>query len=147
MKKGDTEYLSNNMHDKSGINKDKIIILNNDNLDNSKLNFLNHSIIKQKPKIISDFSNYKKKGYSSNHNQNNTNRNTHNNNNNSGNGKKNEGEQNIIKNNDTLFKPKRMNTDINFNIKNSFNLKNKIKDSFKLKKLDGDNGNDIIKET
>ncbi len=40
-----------------------------------------------------------------------------------------------------------MNTDITFKIKNSFNLKNKIKDSFKLKKLDGDNGNDIIKET
>ena len=37
-----------------------------------------------------------------------------------------------------------MNTDIFFN-KNNFNMRNKIKDSLKLKKVEGDNGSGIIK--
>ena len=122
--KKDSDSLSNNINDKNGLNKDKIFIINNNdnNDDNSKLNYLNHSIIKPKIQIINNFSNYKKKGYNFNV-------------------KNMESDQNIIKNNDILIKPKRMNTDINCNI----NLKRRIKDSCKLKKLEGDNANDIIK--
>jgi len=126
IKNGDSYLMStNNLNEKSiGLNKEKIIIIN-DNYD-SNLNTLNYSNIKQKPQIINDFSNYKKKG--------NNNKNI-----NSDNGS-------IVKNSDTLFKQKRFDTDINFRIKNNLNVKNKIKDSFKLKKIEGDNGNDIIKE-
>jgi hypothetical protein len=114
---------SNNLHEKSiGLNKEKIIIIN-DNYD-SNLNTLNYSNIKQKPQIINDFSNYKKKM---------------NNNKNIDNG------SSIVKNSEALFKQKRFDSDINFRIKNNLNMKNKIKDSFKLKKTEGDSGNDIIK--
>jgi hypothetical protein len=122
--KKDSDSLSNNINDKNGLNKDKIFVtINNDNnSDNSKINYLNHSIIKPKIQIINNFSNYKKKGYNFN-------------------GKNMESDHNIIKNNEILIRPKRMNTDINCNI----NLKRRIKDSFKLKKLEGDNANDFIK--
>ena len=52
---------------------------------------------------------------------------------------------NIFRNNDEIINPKRMNTDINFTV-NNFNMKYKIKDSFKLKKVEGDNCNDIIND-
>ena len=110
------------MHENNDINKEKIIILNDD-YNNSKLNTLNYSIIRKRPKVINDFSNYKKK--------------------NSNKGEI-ETEINKFKNNDEIIKPKRMNTDIFFN-KNNFNMKNKIKDSLKLKKVEGDNGSGIIK--
>jgi hypothetical protein len=124
IKNGDSYLMSsNNLHEKSiGLNKEKIIIIN-DNYD-SNLNTLNYSNIKQKPQIINDFSNYKKKG---------------NNNKNIDNG------SSIVKNSEALFKQKRFDTDINFRVKNNLNMKNKIKDSFKLKKIEGDSGNDIIK--
>ena len=124
IKNGDSYLMStNNLHEKSiGLNKEKIIIIN-DNFD-SNLNTLNYSNIKQKPQIINDFSNYKKKG---------------NNNKNIDNG------TSIVKNSEALFKQKRFDTDINFRIKNNLNMKNKIKDSFKLKKIEVDSGNDIIK--
>ena len=111
------------MHENNDINKEKIIILNDD-YNNSKLNTLNYSIIRKRPKVINDFSNYKKK------------------NSNKGNKEK---EMNIFRNNDEIIKPKRMNTDINFTV-NNFNMKYKIKDSFKLKKVEGDNCNDIIND-
>ena len=124
IKNGDSYLMSsNNLHEKSiGLNKEKIIIIN-DNYD-TNLNTLNYSNIKQKPQIINDFSNYKKKG---------------NNNKNIDNG------SSIVKNSEALFKQKRFDTDTNFRIKNNLNVKNKIKDSFKLKKIEGDSGNDIIK--
>lgn len=61
IKNGDSYLMSsNNLHEKSiGLNKEKIIIIN-DNYD-SNLNTLNYSNIKQKPQIINDFSNYKKR--------------------------------------------------------------------------------------
>ena len=124
MVKKDSDIISNNIHEKNEINKEKIIIIN-DNYDNSKLNTLNYSNIKQRPQIINDFSNYKKK--------------------NNNKGKNIDNEINIIKNNDEIIKPKRFNTDILLN-KNHFNIKNKIKDSFKIKKVEGDNGNGIIRE-
>ena len=122
IKNGDNYLMSsNNLYEKSlGLNKEKIIIIN-DNYD-LNLNTLNYSNIKQKPQIINDFSNYKKKG-----------------NNNIDNGSI------IIKNSETLFKQKRFDTDINFKSKINLNKKNKFKDSFKLKKIEGDSGNDIIK--
>jgi hypothetical protein len=124
IKNGDSYLMSsNNLHEKSiGLNKEKIIIIN-DNYD-SNLNTLNYSNIKQKPQIINDFSNYKKKM---------------NNNKNIDNG------SSIVKNSEALFKQKRFDSDINFRIKNNLNMKNKIKDSFKQKKTEGDSGNDIIK--
>ena len=123
IKKGDNDLLSSKLHDKTiGLNKEKMIFIN-DNLDNSKLNNLNFSNIKQKPKIINDFSNYKKK-------ENNIDKNIDNGVINS--------TSSIIKNSDMLFKKKKNETDIDFKIKNNFKLKNKIKDSFKLKKIEDD---------
>ena len=121
--KKDFDILSNKMHENNDINKEKIIILNDD-YNNSKLNTLNYSIIRKRPKVINDFSNYKKK--------------------NSNKGKK-EKEMSIFRNNDEIINPKRMNTDINFTV-NNFNMKYKIKDSFKLKKVEGDNCNDITND-
>ena len=120
MIKKDSDIISNNIHEKNELNKEKIII--NDNYKNSKLNTLNYSNLKQRPQIINDFSNYKKKGDI----------------------KNSENELNVKKNKNTVFKRKRQNTDINIS-KNIFNKKNKIRESFKLRKIDGDNGNDIIK--
>ena len=126
----DSDFLSSNIYERSNneINKEKIIIVN-DNYDNSKLNSLNYSIIKQKPQIINDFSNYKRKG------NNKTNKIFDKN-----------IELNILKNMENEFTKKRADTDINDNIKNAFNISFKVKDSFKLKKVEGDLGNDIIKE-
>ena len=121
-KKYDSDILSSNFFDKSnnGINKEKIIIYN-DNCDNSKLNTLNYSINKQRPQIINDFSNYKKKG--------------------------NFKCKFIDKNNETSiertdynFKPKRTITSINNNIRHNLNTK-----MFKVIKVEGDNGSDLIK--
>ena len=64
LKRGDNYQLSSfNTYEKTSNedNKEKENILK-DNNNNSKLNSLNYSITKQKPKIINDFSNYKKKG-------------------------------------------------------------------------------------
>ena len=119
MIKKDSDIISNNIPERNEINKEKIIIINDDNI---KPNTLNCSNIKPKPQIINDFSNYKKKIDFN---------------------KSNEDELNVVKNNDRVCKPKRVNTDINLN-KNNFNIKNKIKDSFKLKNVEGDNGNDVI---
>ena len=123
LKKGDSDIILNNIQEKNDLNNEKIIVIN-ENYENTKLNTLNYSNIKHRPQIINDFSNYKKKG----------------------NIKNNDNELSI-KNNEIRYKQKRMNTDLNVNgNKNNINLKNKIKDSFKLRKAEGDNGNDIIKE-
>ena len=124
MLKKDSDIILNNIQGKNDINKEEKIIIINDNYDSTKLNTLNYSNIKHRPHIINDFSNYKKKGDL----------------------KNNDNELNI-KNNDELIKQKRINTDINLNCnnKNNINIKNKIRDSFKLRKAEGDNGSDIIK--
>ena len=124
MLKKDSDIILNNIQEKNDINKEEKIIIINDNYDSSKLNTLNYSSIKHRPQIINDFSNYKKKG----------------------NLKNNDNELNI-RNNDIIIKQKRINTDINpnSNNKNNIIIKNKIKDSFKLRKAEGDNGSDIIK--
>ena len=119
-KKVDSDIIN----EKSENNKGKILIMN-DNSESIKLNTLNYSSIKHRPQIINDFSNYKKK---INSNKNN-----------------NDIDCNLIKNNEALFKQKRISTDIDLN-KHSINMKNKIRDSFKLRKAEGDYGNDIIKE-
>jgi hypothetical protein len=121
-KKYDSDILSSNIFDKSnnGINKEKIIIYN-DNCDSSKLNTLNYSINKQRPQIINDFSNYKKKGnfkckFIDKNNE------------------------TSIEKNDYNFKPKRTITSINNNIRHNLNTK-----MFKVIKVEGDLGNDLIK--
>lgn len=121
-KKYDSDILSSNIFDKSnnGINKEKIIIYN-DNCDNSKLNTLNYSINKQRPQIINDFSNYKKKG----------------------NFKCkfiDKNSETSIERTDYNFKPKRTITSINNNIRHNLNTK-----MFKVIKVEGDNGSDLIK--
>jgi len=121
-KKYDSDILSSNIFDKSnnGINKEKIIIYN-DNIDNSKLNTLNYSINKQRPQIINDFSNYKKKG----------------------NFKCkfiDKNSETSIERTDYNFKPKRTITSINNNIRHNLNTK-----MFKVIKVEGDNGSDLIK--
>ena len=128
IRKGDSGYLFSNIFEKSNnsINKEKVIIVN-DNPNNSKINTLNYSVVKHKPQIINDFSNYKKKGNINNKcfDQN--------------------IKPNIVRNIDTEYKEKKTDIDINNNIKNNLNLRFKIKDSFQLKKIEGDIGNDIIK--
>ena len=121
-------YFINQTHLKKGDdNKDKIILLN-DSAESKQLNTLNYSIIKQKPQIINDFSNYKRKGNLMNN--------------------CNDSYKNEIngRNINTEYIKKRVNTDISDNIKNNFNIKIKIKDSFKLKRNEGDSGKNIIKE-
>ena len=128
IKKGDSGYLFSNIFEKSNnsINKEKVIIFN-DNPNISKINTLNYSVVKHKPQIINDFSNYKKKGdiinkcFEQNI------------------------KPNIVRNIDTEYKEKKTDIDINNNIKNNLNLRFKIKDSFQLKKTEGDIGNDVIK--
>ncbi len=110
------------INEKTDNNKEKLKIIN-DNSESVKLNTLNYSGIKHRPQIINDFSNYKKKAFFNNNNN----------------------DYNLVKNNETLFKRKRINTDIDLN-KHSINMKNKIRDSFKLKKIEDDYGNDIIKD-
>ena len=121
-KKYDSDILSSNIFDKSnnGINKEKIIIYN-DNCDSSKLNTLNYSINKQRPQIINDFSNYKKKG---NFKCKFIDKNSETN----------------IERTDYNFKPKRTITSINNNIRHNLNTK-----MFKVIKVEGDNGSDLIK--
>ena len=121
-------YFINQTHLKKGDdNKDKIILLN-DSAESKQLNTLNYSIIKQKPQIINDFSNYKRKGNLMNN--------------------CNDSYKNEIngRNINTEYIKKRVNTDISDNVKNNFNIKIKIKDSFKLKRNEGDSGKNIIKE-
>ena len=128
LKKKDSETISTHINEKSnlGINKEKTLFLS-DNLDNSKMNTLNYSIIKQKPQVINDFSNYKKKG----------------NNNHKINEKKNDSIN--VRNSIPEYKMKRAITDINDNFKNNFNIKIKFRDTLKLRKHEGDHGKDIIK--
>ena len=128
-KKLDNDFITSNMNNKSnlGMNKEKIIILNNDNFENFKLNTLNYSIIKHRPQIISDFSNYKKK---ENLKCNLTDK---------------QNVLNIKKNLDFNFKSKRADTDINNNIRNNLNIKIKIKDTFKVRNIEGDTGNDTFR--
>ena len=128
--KKDSDTQISNLHEKNEINKEKIIIINDNYYESTKLNTLNYSNIKHRPQIINDFSNYKKKG-----NSNIINNKEKNNN---------EFINQAIKNNDIISKRKKINSDINHN-KNNIIIKNKIRDSFKLRKVEGDSGNDIIK--
>ena len=118
LKKKESNLISSN-------NYENEFNIQNDNYDNSKLNTINYSIIKQKPQIINDFSNYKKKPSYSNNIINELN------------------EKNTIRNIGNEFKKNK--SDIYDNFKNNFNIRIKIRDSFKIKKVEGDSGNDIIK--
>ena len=131
--KKDSDTQINGVQEKNEINKEKIIIINDNYYEITKLNTLNYSNLKQRPKIINDFSNYKKKGSNNNISITNINK-----------PKNNDNKNQVIKNNEMICKQKRINADINLN-KNNFIIKNKIRDSFKLKKVEGDSGNDIIK--
>ena len=114
-----------NLTKEEEFNKDKIIALN-ESKEQKNLNTLNYSIIKQKPQIINDFSNYKKKGKIINKLKNNF-------------------EDDIIKRNiDNELINKKANTDLNDNIKNNCNIKIKIKDSFKLQENHESLGEDAI---
>jgi hypothetical protein len=120
LKRGDTTLLSSNFKERNkSTNRGKIIV-SNDNNDKSNLNTLNYSLVKNKPQIINDFSNYKKKGDCTMkfHDK--------------------SIEINIEKNNNFNHKIRRqrVETDINnsnYNKKNHINMKRKKRDSLKKK--------------
>jgi hypothetical protein len=128
LKKKDTDMLSSNIHEKSNRAFNRIKAANlNEIYDHTKLNTLNFSIIRQRPQIINNFSNYKKKGNISYHKFSEI-----------------KNESPITRNINQEYKIKRISTEINDNTKNYFNNKNKISDFFKLRKVE-DSGKRNIK--
>ena len=120
LKKGETTLLSSNFKERNKSTNRGKLILSNDNDDKSNLNTLNYSLVKNRPQIINDFSNYKKKGdFTSKFHDKSI-------------------EIKIEKNsnfNHTLRR-QRIETDINnsnYNNKNHINVKRKKRDSFKKK--------------
>ena len=120
MKRGDTTLLSSNLKERTKSTNRGKLILSNDYNDKSNFSTLNYSLVKNRPQIINDFSNYKKKGDCTCkfHDK--------------------ISEINIEKNNNfkTKFRRQRIETDINnsnYNNKNHINMKKKKRNSFKKK--------------
>ena len=120
LKRGETTILSSNLKERNKSTNRGTLIFSNDYNDKSNLITLNYSLVKNRPQIINDFSNYKKKGdcTSKFHDKN--------------------IEINIEKNNifNQKLRRQRVETDINnsnYKNKNHINLKRKKRDLFKKK--------------
>ena len=62
LKRGEKTLVSSNFKESNKFTNRGKLILSNDNNDKSNFSTMNYSLVKNRPQIINDFSNYKKKG-------------------------------------------------------------------------------------